>query len=294
MDETIMNNTDPENAKSTESIENIESIESAEDDHTKKKSQRKILGILFDVFTVVVIFFVIFLLFCMFQMKGLSANGIALGGFRAFLIQTMSMEPEYPVGSVVVAKSVPVETLKEGDVISFRVGQGGLVLTHRIVDIERFEDGYYMITTKGDTNLENDRDKVDGRDVFGIIIMCIPKLGLMLNWLRSIWGLLLLVILPAGLVIVGESVRLTKVIKEEKEKKRAEEALNSDADSEPEGEVLEIEESVSAQEGAANAAIDVEKTYDENVNAERTGGLNSEEVFSWEDLISIDSEEDKV
>ena len=202
-----------------EQLENEKTI-GTHGDLTKKRTGKKVWSVIFDIFTVLVVLFVIFLMILMLQMKGLTTNGISLGGYRMFLVQTMSMTPMYPSGSVVITKAVPPDELNIGDAISFRVGYSNAVVTHRIVEIEKNFANFYEFTTKGDANEVNDSSKVESSDVLGVVIFGIPNVGSLLNWLRSIWGLILLVILPAGLVIIGESIRLTGMVKEEKQKKK--------------------------------------------------------------------------
>jgi signal peptidase len=184
----------------------------------KKSAVKKVLGILFDIFTVLVVFFVIFLLVIMFQLKGITSEGVSVAGFRMFIVQTMSMDPVYPTGSVVVTKRVPPADIKEGDVISFLASYSGSVVTHRVVEAFDLGDGRYGFVTKGDANPSNDSGLVGGQAVLGVVVLGIPNLGLLLGKLRSVWGLVLLVILPSSLVIIGEAVKLSRLLREEKAK----------------------------------------------------------------------------
>ena len=211
----------------------------------KKRTGKKVWSVLFDIFTVLVVLFVIFLMILMLQMKGLTTNGISLGGYRMFLVQTPSMTPIYPAGSVVITKTVPPDELNVGDAISFRVEYSDAVVTHRIQKIEKTSAGYYEFTTKGDANEVNDSSKVESSNVLGVVIFGIPNVGSLLNWLRSIWGLILLVILPAGLVIIGESIRLTGMVKEEKQKKK-------DRENEKRAEAADAGEDTGQEADAAN------------------------------------------
>jgi len=249
-------------------------------DLPKKQITKRLISIVFDVFTVLVVLFVIFLLVLMFQMKGLTSNGIALGGYRLFLVQTGSMSPEYPTGSVVVTKQKPVEELGVGDVISFIANYSGAVVSHRIVEAEDLKNGTRRFTTKGDANMAADNDKVDGMNVLGVVIFGIPEVGKLLGWLKTIWGLLLLVILPAGLVIIGESVKLAGILREEREKKQVPEKevdLNGDSDEEdqvPNQEPEELrsnQETVRKSDDGANQDAETQPVDDSPVSSEKSG-----------------------
>lgn len=58
------------------------------------------------------------------------------------------MEPDIPVGSVVIVKDVMPKNLKTGDVITYQISEGTMV-THRINSIDKDKE---EIVTKGDVN----------------------------------------------------------------------------------------------------------------------------------------------
>lgn len=65
-----------------------------------------------------------------------------------FIVSSSSMEPEYPVGTLVIAKKTPFKSIDTGDVIVYKSDalNGGLAF-HRIT--RKTEEGVY---TKGDMN----------------------------------------------------------------------------------------------------------------------------------------------
>lgn len=75
-------------------------------------------------------------------------------GYQPYNIQTASMTPKYPVGSMIYVKSTPLEDLNVGDVITYRTSsEGGWIVTHRLAQIDR-ETG--TLVTKGDANNTED------------------------------------------------------------------------------------------------------------------------------------------
>jgi len=76
-------------------------------------------------------------------------------GLHRYVITTGSMTGTYDPGSVVFDRTVPVDTLKVGDVITYTPPKGagptGLV-THRIVKIAYDRRGHEIFRTKGDAN----------------------------------------------------------------------------------------------------------------------------------------------
>lgn len=75
-------------------------------------------------------------------------------GYQPYNVQTGSMEPAFPVGSMIYVKSTPFEELKVGDVVTFRTSaDGGWIVTHRI---SRIDKETATIVTKGDANNTED------------------------------------------------------------------------------------------------------------------------------------------
>ena len=75
-------------------------------------------------------------------------------GYQPYNIQTGSMTPKYPIGSMIYVKSVPFEQIQKGDVITYRTAQdSGWVVTHRVTKVDSQAQ---TIVTKGDANNTED------------------------------------------------------------------------------------------------------------------------------------------
>lgn len=94
-------------------------------------------------------------------------------GYEEMAVLTGSMEPEYPVGSLIYVKEKDLETLQVGDVITYRLS-GDTVVTHRIVEIDTEAQ---TVTTKGDANESNDGQPVAFESIIGKAEFKIPYLG---------------------------------------------------------------------------------------------------------------------
>ena len=77
--------------------------------------------------------------------------GARLFGFKVFTVLSGSMEPKYPVGSLIYVKKVDYTTLKSGDVITFMLDEN-TVATHRIVEVvpDQEDPSVIRFRTKGD------------------------------------------------------------------------------------------------------------------------------------------------
>ncbi len=117
---------------------------------------------------------------------------------RPYVVQTGSMTPTIPVGSVCfVNQHISYQNIHEGDIIAFRLGESAMV-THRAVRIE--ESG---IITKGDANRVTDAALVTEENYVGKTIFWIPEVGNFVRYLRTKQGIIFLVAGAAVLILTG-------------------------------------------------------------------------------------------
>ena len=94
-------------------------------------------------------------------------------GYEEMAVLTGSMEPKYPVGSLIFVKEENPEKLQVGDVITYRLS-GDTVVTHRVVEINKDEQS---VVTKGDANESNDGNPILYNNIIGKAHFCVPYLG---------------------------------------------------------------------------------------------------------------------
>lgn len=129
-------------------------------------------------------------------------------GWQFGKVASSSMEPSISVGSVVVAKSIDTGTLEVGDVIVFSKTEKHRIV-HRIVGI-----GPQGFRTKGDANEDPDPFIVPPEAVLGKAVYDVPYLGYVADSLKSTWGFVLLLVLPALIVIGREVLNIWRTTKE--------------------------------------------------------------------------------
>jgi len=145
--------------------------------------------------------------------------GFRLLGYEVLVVQSGSMEPEYPVGSMVYVKPVDAEQLRTGDVITFEMG-GGIRGTHRIIEVLR--DGSSLeFRTKGDANEVEDASPVPAEYVVGRVEFCIPKLGFFAAYIQQTPGKYICLCATVALLIM--TVLPDLVFPEDKKNKKQEE-----------------------------------------------------------------------
>ncbi len=139
-------------------------------------------------------------------MIGLTAlsNSNMTGSYHFFLVQSGSMEPSIMTGDIIVVNQQ--KQYKKNEAVTFTDNKGRRV-THRIVDIKN-EGGKTIFLTKGDANRTSDNDSITADRVVGKVVLVVPKLGYLVAFSKSFWGLIVLVLLPSTLIVVDEVVKI--------------------------------------------------------------------------------------
>ena len=129
--------------------------------------------------------------------------GVRLFGVAPYTVLSGSMEPTYPVGSLIYVREVDVSTLKVGDPITYVI-EGGTVVTHRIVGIipDHGQDGSTGFKTKGDNNRIEDGEPVNAKNILGKPIFHIPILGYLAYFVQNPPGSYLAIGMCAVIVLL--------------------------------------------------------------------------------------------
>jgi len=125
-------------------------------------------------------------------------------GWRLEAVETGSMAPLYPVGSLVVVRPVDPSDIRVGAAIAFVPDDGRGLVTHRVVQVLDQPSGL-SFRTKGDANATIDPQPVPARAVRGRAAWAVPQLGRLVRWLAWPRGFLLLVVAPALLLVLSEA-----------------------------------------------------------------------------------------
>lgn len=123
--------------------------------------------------------------------------------FAPMKVLTGSMEPKIKVGDMIVAKKVDGSIIKEGDIITYKMGSKTYV-THRVVEVFKNGDNI-SFRTKGDANNIEDSDLVQQENLVGRLVFRIPKFGYLIDFITRPIGFLLLFILPT-IVFLGKEI----------------------------------------------------------------------------------------
>ena len=184
----------------------------------KKLFDKKVFKIIKIILNIII--YVLCLLFLLVVcLQRFSDNKIAFFNYRMFTVASGSMEPQYNIGDVLIAKKKKAEDIKVGDSVSYLSSSGNFknkVITHKVISIEIDENGKYLFHTKGIANLVED-PVVYYDQLYGVIIYKASILSFMYKIISTKYGLFLFIIIPLFYIIGSE---ILSIMLEKEEKRR--------------------------------------------------------------------------
>jgi len=163
-------------------------------------------------------YILILIIFCIVITQKISNNNKSVLGFRIFRVATGSMYPEYKVNDVLLIKETKISEIKIGDNIAYRGtinGNPNSVITHKIVDIETNNEGEVDIHTKGIAN-EIEDPIVKEEQIYGVVVKKIYTLSIINKIITSIYGFILVIVIPLLIKIYTTIKQIIKITKEKK------------------------------------------------------------------------------
>lgn len=171
----------------------------------------KLLKTLFNIFRkLLTIFLIIFLAIVLTQR--LTDNKKSIAGFRVFTVITQSMEPEYKVGDAIFTRVVDPSQIKIGDDITYLGVEDSFkdkIVTHRVIDIERRENGIYIFQTKGIANDKAD-PKINETQVYGKVLYKIKTISYLNGVIGNLYGMYFAIIVPLGVIMLIDFIAYRK------------------------------------------------------------------------------------
>jgi len=126
-----------------------------------------------------------------------------LKGWQLQAVQSGSMAPTYPVGSLLVVGPIDASQVEPGMAVVFEDPRvSGRIVTHRVVS--RAPGDTLQFWTQGDANAIQDPFPVPARLVRGRVLWHVDYLGSLMTYLRWPRSFLLLVVFPGLLLVVSE------------------------------------------------------------------------------------------
>lgn len=162
---------------------------------------KKILKIIGTIIIIALALLLLFDVIIVIQSKTNPDKVPGILGYKPFIVLSGSMMSKIEIGDLVFVKETDASTLKENDIIAFRDSEN-LVTTHRIISVIN-ENGEISFETKGDSNNVKDEKRVYPKDIEGIYVFKIEKLGKFILFLQEPQGfsIMMLAILIIGAVL---------------------------------------------------------------------------------------------
>lgn len=169
---------------------------------------RKLLKVISNTLVIVVVILAILL------------HALQFVGLKPYCVLSGSMQSVYPTGSILYITDVKTETLKVGDVITYKM-EGGTLCTHRIIEILPNEDDPDTVRfrTKGDENDTAD-PLVDCNKVVGKAVFCIPLLGYLATYLSAPPGKYIAITVAILLILI--EIMISIVVDDKDKNKKTE------------------------------------------------------------------------
>ena len=109
--------------------------------------------------------------------------------YKPTAIVSNSMHPVYDRGDVVIVDKInknSSQNLKKYDIIEYRLDN--IIVAHRIIHVEKHNDGSTLYITKGDNNNTADKEKVTPDQIIGVVKFKVPKVGYPTVWLNDFFS----------------------------------------------------------------------------------------------------------
>jgi signal peptidase len=124
-------------------------------------------------------------------------------GWQLMSVLTGSMQPTYPVGSLLVIGQIDAADVEPGMAIVFSdPAEPGRLVAHRVVSVAAGDALAFV--TQGDANASRDPNPVPARLVRGRVLWSVSLLGTAMDWLQWPRSFIALVLVPLALLGVSE------------------------------------------------------------------------------------------
>lgn len=163
------------------------------------------------IIVILIIIGILFLAYYVDVMKNTKTGNWQPPLFQAYVIISQSMEPTIHVQDAIVTKRE--DNLQIGDVCTYlskNPSYFGIMITHRIVDIKTNDKGEKVYIFKGDNNYSADQMPVEKDQIYGKVVMKIPKIGYVQYFLSNAYGWIIAIVVPCVGIITFDILKLIK------------------------------------------------------------------------------------
>lgn len=155
-----------------------------------------------------------------FGIQVVTKGYVKIGGYSTFRVVTGSMEPTIATDALLLCKETKIEKIKTGDIVCYRTQIAeiyGSIVTHRVVEVHKDDNGTIYLETKGDANASSDPYYVDSWELVGKVVWYSSEKNILndlMSFLSSQIGFLVSVVFPmllvSGLILQNSVKNLQK------------------------------------------------------------------------------------
>ncbi len=143
--------------------------------------------------------FIVTFLLTIFAIIAIGLVALKIFGFSVYSVRTASMEPTYPVNSIVFVQRTNPASIAVGDTITYTLNEDGDTVTHRVVSIDKENRTF---TTKGDNNNVEDAKPVSWENTIGRVMFSLPTGGKAFTFVSSEKNRPFMIAIIVGLLVI--------------------------------------------------------------------------------------------
>lgn len=172
-------------------------------DNNKQISKAKKIYNVISTALVALLFVFLVVVVCIMLVQRNNGSETEIFGYYFYDVLTDSMSGTIEPGEVIISKKVEdVNTLKVGDIITFKAPDGDYNETHRIIEIVYNDDGSIdYFRTQGDNAQSADNWKLRPENIKAIYVRKSAFIGGLRSFLSNWYGYVVLIVLPMCIVI---------------------------------------------------------------------------------------------
>ena len=149
-------------------------------------------------------------------------------GWTPMVVLSGSMEPTLPLGSVAMVEPRAATSIVAGDLLTFHHPERpGTLVTHRVTEATRLDNGLVSFKTKGDANNVEDKWAIMSPQVVGTVKFDVPYAGYAADKVRSPLGFLMVIAVPAIVLGVGEVRGIVRQVRTARRRRSPEPGLSA-------------------------------------------------------------------
>ena len=172
------------------------------------------------IIVILILIGIIFLLYYLDVVKNSKTGHWQPPLYQAYVIISQSMEPTIHVQDAIVTKRM--DDYQIGDVCTYlskNPSYFGIMITHRIIGTDIDSNGNKVYVFKGDNNYSSDPLNVEYEQIYGKVVMKIPKIGYIQYFLSNAYGWIIAIVVPCIGIITLDIIKLINTFRKKRKKR---------------------------------------------------------------------------